>query len=362
MTGPIPSRPVVPEVHPGRQMNTNGENLIFLISQPRAGSTLLQRMLGSHPDIHTVSEPWLMLHPLYALRGGGFEAEYDAGLARDALANFVRSHPKGEDGYIEGVRRMYTYLYQGVMETAEKKLFLDKTPRYYSVIPELYRTFPKARYIILFRNPLAVLCSVLETWVREDWFRLFEWRHDLVRGPKLLVDGVENLGQAAIVVQYEKLVGEPMVELRRICDGLAVSFTQEMIDYGRSSLPCWQWHLGDHDVVYQHDRPVTEHLNKWLAAIRNPQVWRLMYEYLEVLGPETLRRMGYSHEELCDKLEMSRPSRIRSSLAFPFATLVAEGNSPCKRPTRMTVRGAVITAVRKIVSSLSGVSWLSGAR
>lgn len=40
-----------------------GENLIFLISQPRAGSTMLQKVLGSHPEIHTVSEPWVALPP-----------------------------------------------------------------------------------------------------------------------------------------------------------------------------------------------------------------------------------------------------------------------------------------------------------
>lgn len=57
---------------------------MFLISQPRAGSTLLQRILGSHPDIHTVSEPWLMLQPLYALRPDGYRAEYNEHLARNA--------------------------------------------------------------------------------------------------------------------------------------------------------------------------------------------------------------------------------------------------------------------------------------
>ena len=54
------------------------KNLIFLISQPRAGSTLTQRILGSHQDIHTISEPWIMLHPFYALRDKGCQMEYSA--------------------------------------------------------------------------------------------------------------------------------------------------------------------------------------------------------------------------------------------------------------------------------------------
>jgi len=34
-----------------------GENLVFLVSLPRSGSTLLQRILSNHPDVHTVAEP-----------------------------------------------------------------------------------------------------------------------------------------------------------------------------------------------------------------------------------------------------------------------------------------------------------------
>lgn len=72
-------------------------NLIFLISQPRAGSTMLQQMLGSHPDIHT-SEPWLMLHPLYALKSDGYQAEYDTRLAQEAMGSFVQTLPDGHIG------------------------------------------------------------------------------------------------------------------------------------------------------------------------------------------------------------------------------------------------------------------------
>lgn len=65
------------------KLQTNGNvggNLGFLVSLPRSGSTLLQRIVSNHPDIHTVAEPWFMLHPLYALKRGEFIAE-DAGRA-----------------------------------------------------------------------------------------------------------------------------------------------------------------------------------------------------------------------------------------------------------------------------------------
>lgn len=72
-----------------------GNNLIFLISQPRAGSTLLKRILGGHPEIHTTAEPWIMLHPLYALKSNGLFAEFDSNLAGQGLEDFLMQIPEG---------------------------------------------------------------------------------------------------------------------------------------------------------------------------------------------------------------------------------------------------------------------------
>ena len=42
----------------------NEKNLIFIISPPRSGSTLLQRILNNSSEIETTSEPWFLLHYL----------------------------------------------------------------------------------------------------------------------------------------------------------------------------------------------------------------------------------------------------------------------------------------------------------
>src|SRR5713101_1022969 len=146
-----------------------GENLIFIISQPRAGSTLLQRILAGHPRIFATAEPWLMLHPLYALKDCGLKAEYDATLARSALGDFCEILQGGEEAYVEAIRAMSVSLYNNALRAGGRERFLDKTPRYYFVCEELRRVFPKAKYIFLLRNPLSVLASILATWVKQDW-------------------------------------------------------------------------------------------------------------------------------------------------------------------------------------------------
>src|ERR1044072_3474104 len=224
-------------------MSSRGENLIFLISQPRAGSTMLQRMLGSHLAIHTVGEPWLMLHPLYALRSEGYDAEYSAPTARQAVEEFLRTIPSGEDEYLEGVRRMCTHLYETSLATSAKRYFLDKTPRYYLVIRELVRVFPEAHYIILFRNPLATLHSIIRTWIKDQWGWLYYYRNDLMEAPRLVLEAARLAGERAMVVHYEQLVQNPQNELRRICERLGEKFTGEMIEAGAENLP--HWHYGD---------------------------------------------------------------------------------------------------------------------
>ena len=106
-----------------------GENLVFLISQPRAGSTMVQKILAGHPEIHTLAEPWVALYPLLALRGQDGSLVLDPRLPPEGIQDFLRHLPEGEGTYWVGVRRMLTYLYACALEGSGKNIFLDKTPR-----------------------------------------------------------------------------------------------------------------------------------------------------------------------------------------------------------------------------------------
>ena len=295
-------------------IGTRGENLVFIISQPRAGSTMLQRMLGNHPAIHTVGEPWLMLHPLYGLRSEGYEAEYGASTAREAVQEFLRMMPQGEDEYIEGVRRMCSHLYGQALAASGKRYFLDKTPRYYLVIPELLRVFPEAHYIILLRNPQAVLGSIIKTWIKDQWGWLYYYKNDLIKAPRLLIEGARLAGERGLVVQYEQLVANPEHELRRICELLGEDFRPQMVEAGGQNLP--HWHYGDQQGVYQHTRAVSENAQKWVEALNDPQFWRVADDYLQLLGRETVEEMGYDYALLRGALDAHRPHRTRRWMTF----------------------------------------------
>ncbi len=132
------------------------EDIWFLISPPRAGSTLLAHLLGNHPDIHAPTEPWIML----ALQQFGkirTDHQFGAGHVDEALQQSFA--PKRNLLLAE-----FAKLYFSLMLPENKFVFLDKTPRYYWIVDWLYSLFPKARFLILHRNPLDVLASHKTTW------------------------------------------------------------------------------------------------------------------------------------------------------------------------------------------------------
>lgn len=287
-----------------------GENLIFVISQPRAGSTMLQKVLGAHPEIHTVSEPWIALHPLFALRSTGVATDYDSTLARTAAEEFLAKLPEGEDAYWVGVRRMLNHLYGRALEESGKRIFLDKTPRYYFAIPELRHVFPRARFVFLLRNPLAVLASILDTWVgNDDAARFRPFRHDLVAAPSLLVSGIRSLGRAAIVARYEELASEPEAAIRRLCSRLGIGFYPEMIEYGAAA-GGEKWLFGDQSNVYRESRPVPDYAGRWRSVLGMSPVWEgWARAYLAALGPALVRDLGYDYAGLSASLSTVPASR-----------------------------------------------------
>ncbi len=277
-----------------------GSNLIFIISQPRAGSTLLQRILGGHPDIHTTAEPWIMLHQLYALKDSGYSAEYNAEWAKWALEDFSRTLDDGEKTLIRAIRRMSLYLYESSLSGSGKNFFLDKTPRYYFIIPELHRVFPEAKYIFLLRNPLAVLSSILDGWVRKDWQKLSLYKNDLLKAPQLLADGIESMDGKAIVVNYEDMVKKPEKEMRLLCNKLRLDFYHPMINYGQTPKP--KGRMGDTINIDKHKDPVAYYADKWINKLATSPERQVAREYLSFLGPHLLSRLGYTFDELQENL------------------------------------------------------------
>jgi hypothetical protein len=266
-----------------------------------------------------------MLPPLRLLQVSEYTDQHSAVIAQKALRGFLQAFPDGEDRYIEGVRKMYKRLYEHALAVSGKCRFLDKTPRYYLIIRQLYRTFPEARYIILLRNPLAILCSTYKTWAHNA-LASPDHQLDLTRAPHLLLEGIELLKDHVTVVHYEQLTRNPKEEIERLCRSFDISFDPSILEYGQHDLP--RWELGD-KRVYDYKRPMTQVATEWTQTLSDPQAWRMAAEYLDLLGEETIEQMGYSYSESRRTLAEHQPHWAQLWFTFSMTWLLRVSRKEC---------------------------------
>ena len=281
-----------------------GDDLVFVISQPRSGSTLLQRLLGGHSDVQTSAETWLMLHPIYGMRRRGIQAEYRSDWAATGVEEFLEHYADGRATYVSGLRSFAQTIYGRVLAANNKKYFLDKTPRYTMIVPELMELFPRARYIILIRNPLAVLNSELQTYIGDKYWKLANFSPDLLDAPQRLVEAREICGSQGITIHYETLVTEAEDTIRKICEHLQIDYQPDMLKYGNRPAPVGT--MNDPIGIHQHSTPTAGSLDKWTKLGCNSQHRSFALSYLDTLGPETLTSLGYDSDELEQEIRTSQ--------------------------------------------------------
>ena len=232
---------------------------IFLLSLPRSGSTLLQRLLATHPKISTVSEPWLLLPFCYALKPAGVFSEYDHGTCYNAISDFVQQLPNKAYDYNDALSNFAYTLYEKAGDL-EALYFLDKTPRYYLIIPEIAKIFPSAKFIFLFRNPLQIMASHIDSWTKGR-LRLERYYIDLYRGPKLLAEGYENLKGKSIKVHFDDLIKNTDKTLKNIFDYLELEYDPTLIEnFTKVKL---DGQFGDKEGYFKYDQIESKAIDKW---------------------------------------------------------------------------------------------------
>jgi hypothetical protein len=280
-----------------------GEYLIFLISLPRSGSTLLQHILASHSEVGATAEPWILFPAVCALKKNILNAEYNAEIARIATSEFLSQIEDGESSYYIAIRKMALHLYGSYSNKNNKKFFLDKTSRYYLALPEIFRVFPKAKYIFLFRNPLSILASFIEVMANKDWRRLGDngLRSDLLNGFNLMYEGINIIGKNAITVKYEDIVENPEATMRFLCNRLEIDFEPSMLFYGKK-IGVLPGRLVDPKSIHCHQSPVNNYVESWRSKISTPQQNHLAVSYLNHLGSQILNLLGYDFYALRSSL------------------------------------------------------------
>lgn len=121
---------------------------VFLIGFPRSGTTLLDQVLFSHPDV-TVLEEQDTLAPVCARL---FSGAGDVSFLADLSA-----------GQIEQLRHLYwARVHERLKPSDIRRTFVDKLPLNAALLPLIYRLFPEARFVLALRDPRDVVLSCFQ--------------------------------------------------------------------------------------------------------------------------------------------------------------------------------------------------------
>lgn len=220
------------------------ERLFFLVGTGRCGSTLLQAMLTSHPNLYIPPElryfgrhePGVRFSD--PLRDDQVEAYLalcrrdiwweDMGLDAVAFEDAVR-------GGIRTSRDIYLWIlgHVAMRRGNRKPRWGEKTPYYALLAEHIADLFPGARFIHLYRDPRDVAASYLEQYWVQGGTALRVANH-LRYVFRRLEEAAKHIGpQRFCSVKYEDLVDHPERELRRLCDFLGEDYDPAMLQFAK---------------------------------------------------------------------------------------------------------------------------------
>lgn len=269
---------------------------IFLISLPRSGSTLLQKMLMSHDEIASHAEPWFLLPLIYGMKVGGIKTEYGQKQAYKALDNIYKSLSNHQSDYEEEIKNMALGVYKKL--SGSKPLFLDKTPRYYLILEELHRIFPNAKFIYLYRNPASVFASMIEAFNHNSARRLDHLEMDLYIGPKKIVQSYNKHKDVSHFVSYESLVSSPNKTIKSLCQYLGVKYNESMLtDFVFQKI---EGH-GD-ELGAKKYNSLKNNSEKWKKIINTKYRRYRLKNYMEKVSESYLYTGGYDRNEIIKQI------------------------------------------------------------
>lgn len=269
---------------------------IFIFSLVRSGSTLLQRMLATHPKIATMSEPYILLPLVYMTKERGVYAEYGHDLAAIGIRDFDRDL----GGFSPELRDFVLSLYEKGANGAD--FFVDKTPAYCFIVDEIMELFPEAHAVFLWRNPLAMIASTIESLPHYGRWNLYnKWDSYFTEGLTRLIAASKKYADRAVVVQFEQLVSDPETITAPIFETIGLDPTEADVHH-HQSVKLKSWNVGDKQGRKTYQDVSDKPLEKWKSILNSPLRLRWCRRYLRWLGKENLTYLGYDFDQLMSEM------------------------------------------------------------
>lgn len=198
---------------------------IFIIGQPRTGTTLVERILASHSAIEAAGE----------LQQFGFAAR--------RLASPMASNPSETAAawaQIDPEALGRAYLKSVAPMRRGKPHFIDKLPRNFMYLPLIVKALPRAKIIHLTRDPLDACFASYKQLFAEAYPHSYdqaETARHYTRYASLMAHWRATFPGAFLDVAYENLVADIEAESRRLIAFLDLSWEDACLRFHELEAP-----------------------------------------------------------------------------------------------------------------------------
>jgi tetratricopeptide (TPR) repeat protein len=208
-------------VHPAASQPSPAAGHVFLVGFPRSGTTLLERVLGAHPDVVAWDERETLVEAARDFLSGPAGLNRLAGAGEEMLAVYRADY----------WRRVAATGAQVAGKTA-----LDKLPLNTMKLPLIARLFPRAKILFALRDPRDVVLSCFRQRFRMN-ASMYEFLD--LEGAARFYDGVMRLAalyRAKLDIdpytyRYEDLVEHFDGKTQDICAAIGLPWRAEMRDF-----------------------------------------------------------------------------------------------------------------------------------
>lgn len=202
---------------------------IFIVGLPRCGSTLVERILGSHSKVRMGGElPQFALSVVAAVRrrSGLTQPGRQQLIAQSALVDFPAL---GRD-YLARVNAI------GIRSDC----FTDKMPLNYLYCGLIRRALPNARIVHVRRHPMAACYAIYKTLFQDGYpfsYDLSELGRYYAAYRHLMRHWSQTLPGAIHELHYEDLIADPTQETRQLLNFCGLDWEDACADFHENTAP-----------------------------------------------------------------------------------------------------------------------------